>query len=126
VPDGRLRNLRRRRRRSCVELSRGQYHLRSISSDRGTIWGKLTLTGIFVVRFRPCSVVAMLQAIAICTWIGCLVLESLDQLVEGNCENGAEQRSNPVDPVISVESAEDNVRTKGASWIERATSEEDT
>jgi hypothetical protein len=68
----------------------------------------------------------MLQAIAICTWIGCLVLESLDQLVEGNCENGTEQRSNPVDPVISVESAEDNVRTKGASWIERATSEEDT
>jgi hypothetical protein len=64
--------------------------------------------------------------IPICTGIGGRVLESLDQLVEGDGKEGAEQRPNPVDPMVPVECAENNVRTKRASWIERATSVEYT
>jgi hypothetical protein len=59
--------------------------------------------------------------IPICTGVGGRVLESLDQLVEGDGEEGAEQRSNPIDPMVPVECAEDNVRTERASWIERGT-----
>lgn len=49
--------------------------------------------------------------------IGGLVLEDLDQAVENDCQDCAEKRSNPVDPVVRVETAENDTWTEGPSGI---------
>jgi hypothetical protein len=64
-------------------------------------------------------------AIAILVRVGGLVLENLDELVETCRYDGAEDRSEPVDPVVAGEDMVDNCWAEGASGIERTTGEVD-
>jgi hypothetical protein len=41
--------------------------------------------------------------IHVLTWVGCLVFEYLDEFVETGCNDGSENRSEPVNPVIGGE-----------------------
>jgi hypothetical protein len=47
--------------------------------------------------------------IGVLTWVGCLVLEDLDEAVEDHGDQRAEEGANPVDPMVAVEGAEDRV-----------------
>ena len=49
-----------------------------------------------------------------------LVLEDLDEAVEADSYEGAEGGSNPVDPVVAGEAAEDNGGAEGAGGVEGA------
>lgn len=53
------------------------------------------------------------------SWVGSLVLQDLDELVEASCDDRAEKRSDPVDPMVMLEAMDDYTRPKRASWIER-------
>lgn len=46
-----------------------------------------------------------------------LVLEGFDELVEAAGEKRAEDRANPVDPVVEGKCMQDDTRTERASWI---------
>lgn len=46
-----------------------------------------------------------------------LVLEGFDELVEAAGEKRAEDRANPVDPVVEGKCMQDDTRTEGAGWI---------
>lgn len=52
-----------------------------------------------------------------------LVLECLDDLEDDHSEDGAGDRSNPVDPLCGLES-DDNSRSERAGWVERTTGPE--
>jgi hypothetical protein len=56
-------------------------------------------------------------AVTISTRVSSIVLKCLDEAVEQDSEKGAEQWANPVDPVVAIESAENDIGTKGARRI---------
>jgi hypothetical protein len=58
--------------------------------------------------------------IKVLAWVGGLILEMLDEVVEADCEQNAKEWSHPVDPVVAWELVIDDTRSKGASRIERA------
>ena len=58
--------------------------------------------------------------IAISTWIDSLVLKAFNEFVKRNSQECSEERSDPVDPVVSVEVAIDDIRAERSRWIQRA------
>jgi len=62
------------------------------------------------------------SVVQVLTWVGSLVFQDLDKLVETSCDDGAKDRSEPVDPVVARKLVVDNSRTEGTSWIQGATS----
>lgn len=51
---------------------------------------------------------------------GSLVLKCFEKSIEQHGKHGAQKRTYPVDPVVAIEAFGSNVRTKRASWIQRA------
>lgn len=68
---------------------------------------------------------ASLLIVHVLTWVDSLVFESLDELVEGDREQGTEEGSNPVNPVVAGEFSSDDRGAEGAGRVERAASEID-
>lgn len=62
----------------------------------------------------------LVLVIVVLAWVGNLVLENLDELVEGDGEDCACAGTNPVDPVLLVPDAGDDAGPKGACGVERA------
>jgi hypothetical protein len=60
----------------------------------------------------------LILIIIILSWICNLVLKYLDELVKHNGNDGANGRTNPVDPVFDVEDAGDDARPETASGVE--------
>lgn len=58
--------------------------------------------------------------IVVLSRIGNLVLQHLDELVEDDCDDGAQARADPVDPVFDIEDAGYDARPEAARGIERA------
>lgn len=61
----------------------------------------------------------------ILVWVGGLVLQDLDELVETCGYDGAEHGSKPVDPVVVVEVDVDNRGSERSGRVETTTSELD-
>ena len=61
-----------------------------------------------------------LPLIIILTGVNMLPADVAQQVIEARGQERAKQRSNPVDPVVSGETAVDNVRAKGAGGVEGA------
>lgn len=53
------------------------------------------------------------------------VLQDLDEFVEACSDDGAEDRTEPVDPVVGLEAGVDDCRAEGACWIKTAAGEID-
>lgn len=58
--------------------------------------------------------------VVVLSGIGNLVLQHLDELVEDDGNDGADARTNPVDPMLAVEDAGHDARAEAACGIERA------
>lgn len=65
-------------------------------------------------------------AVTVGSWVGGLVLEELDETVEEESYESAQQWSQPVDPVVAIECVHDDIGPKSACWIERTTREPGT
>jgi hypothetical protein len=63
--------------------------------------------------------------VSVCTWICRFVFEHLDEAVKQNRNDCTKSRSDPVYPMVVIELADNNVRTEGTSWVERAACEHD-
>jgi hypothetical protein len=62
-------------------------------------------------------------AVAVLAGVGGLVFEDLDELVEAGSNNGAENGSDPVDPVVAGEGVVDNCWAEGTCRVQTATCE---
>lgn len=58
-------------------------------------------------------------------WVGGFVFEHFDEFVEGGGEEGAEDWTDPIYPVVGVERVVDDGWGDTSGWIEGAASEED-
>lgn len=62
-------------------------------------------------------------AVDVLVWVGSFVFEDLDELVEAGCDDGTEDGSKPVDPVVAVKSMVDNCWAKRTGGVEGTSSE---
>jgi hypothetical protein len=56
--------------------------------------------------------------IEVCTGIGGLILEHLHQAIEDDCEDCAEKRPNPIDPMVAGPNASDDRRSEGSGRVQ--------
>lgn len=73
----------------------------------------------------PCGVLVELELrilllVEVLAGVGSFVFEKLDQAVEQCCNDGAEGRAKPVDPVSARETSEDDRGTEGAGGVKGA------
>jgi hypothetical protein len=50
--------------------------------------------------------------------IALLLVEHADEAVIGGCDDGAEERSEPIDPMVAWEAAVGDAGTEAAGWVE--------
>lgn len=67
-----------------------------------------------------------LPLVVVLTRVDILPADIAEEVVEARSQKRSEQRSNPVDPVVSGETAVDNIRTQGAGGIQGTTGVEVT
>lgn len=65
------------------------------------------------------------RVILILSRIGRFVLQDLDELVEACGDDRAQDRAEPIDPVVGFEAGVDDCRAEGARWVEAAAGEID-
>jgi hypothetical protein len=58
--------------------------------------------------------------------IGLLIEQELDEAIEARRDAGAEDRSEPVDPMVAGKGAHDDLRAEGASRVDAGTGEVDS
>lgn len=62
------------------------------------------------------------MAIVVLAWIGGVVFHPFENGVDHKCEQSAQERPNPVDPLVAREVG-DNSRAKGSSWVDACSGE---
>lgn len=67
-----------------------------------------------------------LQIVVILTRVGSPPVESIKKVVESCCKEGAQQRANPVDPVVAWEAVVHDIRTEGSRRVDTSTRVIDT
>jgi len=58
-------------------------------------------------------------------WVDLFVIEELDEAVEAGGHEGTDERSDPVDPVVTHELSGSDSRSETASWVEGTAGVED-
>ena len=71
---------------------------------------------MFLVKVEACIFLLVEVLSGVCG----LVFEDLHEAIESYCEQGAECRADPVEPVIARKATKDDAGTEGAGRVERA------
>ena len=59
-------------------------------------------------------------------WVDRLILKSFDEDVKAARNEGAQERANPIDPMVAGELSGDDARAKGTGWVKAAACVKDT
>lgn len=83
-------------------------------------------TSVQVRLYFPRLLLLLVPIGGVLAWVRILVIQSLGHPVVSTCNQSAQQRTQPVNPVIARERAGDNIRAERADRIERTAGEWDT
>jgi hypothetical protein len=86
----------------------------------------ILLKPVYTIEYIFKLLLAEVSTRGILSRVDLLVVEVLDEAVESSSDRSSENRSNPVDPVITGEDVGCDSRAEATGWVQRATGVKDT